>query len=238
MLPIEIGGYMKNRFILIGLIFLLSSCASSNSSQKLTPETAPCVACQEAKAAQDRAASAASQPAQPKAVVAAAPVAQISPTPKNEDIVKVKIETTLGVIEANLFAKEVPKTVANFVKLAEKGFYDGIIFHRVIPDFMIQTGDPNGTGTGGPGYQFADEFSPNLKHSKPGMLSMANSGPNTNGSQFFITVAATPWLDNKHSIFGEITSGMDIAKQISMVNRDRSDKPIKELKMIKVTILK
>ena len=137
-----------------------------------------------------------------------------------------------------LFAAEAPKTVANFVKLAEKGFYNGIIFHRVIPDFMIQTGDPNGTGTGGPGYQFADEFTAKQKHNKPGIFSMANSGPNTNGSQFFITVAATPWLDGKHAVFGEITSGMDIAKQISMVNRDRGDKPIKEIKMIKVSILK
>ena len=108
---------------------------------------------------------------------------------EGEDIVKVKIETTMGEIQAELNAKEAPKTVENFVKLAKQGFYDGIIFHRVIPDFMIQTGDPTGTGTGGPGYKFADEFSPSLKHVKAGILSMANSGPNTNGSQFFITDA-------------------------------------------------
>ncbi len=229
---------MKNRFILIGLLFLLSSCASSDkTAQTLTPDTAPCVACQEVKDAQARAAA---QTAKPAVVAAAVPAVQVSPTPtqKEEGIVKVKIETTMGVIEANLFANEAPKTVENFVKLAEKGFYNGIIFHRVIPDFMIQTGDPTGTGMGGPGYQFADEFSPKLKHSKPGILSMANSGPNTNGSQFFITVAPTPWLDGRHAIFGEVTSGMDVATQISMVNRDRSDKPIKEIKMIKVTVVK
>src|SRR5690242_7255053 len=115
-------------------------------------------------------------------------IAQAAGDAKGADSdVKVKITTTMGVIEAKLFAKQVPKTVSNFVELARKGFYNGIVFHRVIPDFMIQTGDPKGDGTGGPGYSFNDEFVPELKHSKPGMLSMANAGPNTNGSQFFIT---------------------------------------------------
>lgn len=150
---------------------------------------------------------------------------------------KVKITTTLGVIEAKLFHKEAPNTVANFVELARKGFYNGIVFHRVIPKFMIQTGDPKGNGTGGPGYAFGDEFSPNLKHSKPGIFSMANSGPNTNGSQFFITVAPTPHLDNRHSVFGEVVTGMDIATKISEVDRDGSDRPKKELKMEKVEII-
>ncbi|HRK62307.1 MAG TPA: peptidylprolyl isomerase [Candidatus Omnitrophota bacterium] len=153
-------------------------------------------------------------------------------------MVKVKIETNMGVIEASLFANEAPKTVENFVKLAEKGFYDGIIFHRVIPDFMVQTGDPTGTGRGGPGYQFEDEFSPKLKHNKPGIFSMANSGPGTNGSQFFITVAATPWLDNRHSIFGEVTAGMDVVTKISLASRDRQDKPVSEIKMLKVSVEK
>ncbi len=154
-----------------------------------------------------------------------------------EGIVKVKIETSLGDIQVDLFAKDAPKTVENFVTLANKGFYDGLMFHRVIPDFMIQTGDPTGTGAGDPGYKFADEFSPKLRHSKPGMLSMANSGPNTNGSQFFITEAATPWLDNRHSVFGEVTEGMDIVKKIARVQRDPRDKPLQPVLMKKVSVL-
>ena len=223
----------KNNFLLIGTLFILSACASSNSSQSVIPAKATCAACQE------KAQTTLAAPVKPAPVAAPAAVS-VSPTPtqKEEGIVKVNIETTLGLVEVKLFAAEAPKTVENFVKLAEKGFYNGIIFHRVIPDFMVQTGDPTGTGMGGPGYQFADEFTAKQKHSKPGILSMANSGPGTNGSQFFITVAPTPWLDGKHSVFGEVTGGMDIVKQISMVNRDRSDKPIKEIKMIKVTVLK
>ena len=154
-----------------------------------------------------------------------------------EGIVKVKIETSLGDIQVDLFAKDAPKTVENFVSLANKGFYDGLMFHRVIPDFMIQTGDPTGTGAGDPGYKFADEFSPKLRHSKPGMLSMANSGPNTNGSQFFITEAATPWLDNRHSVFGEVTQGMDVVNKIARVQRDPRDKPLQPVLMKKVSVL-
>lgn len=114
------------------------------------------------------------------------------------------ITTNRGDIRLELFEDKVPNTVANFVKLAQDGFYDGLKFHRVIEDFMIQTGCPKGTGTGGPGYQFEDEFHPELKHDKPGILSMANAGPNTNGSQFFITHVPTPWLDRKHSVFGRV----------------------------------
>ena len=149
-------------------------------------------------------------------------------------------ETSQGNIVIKLLEKEAPKTVENFVGLAEgtkeftnektgkkekRPFYDGLIFHRVIPDFMIQGGCPHGSGMGGPGYKFADEFHPSLKHAKPGKLSMANSGPNTNGSQFFITVAATPWLDNRHTIFGEVVEGQEVANKISAVPRDRSDRP-------------
>lgn len=126
------------------------------------------------------------------------------------------IETSRGTIKLELFADKTPKTVANFEKLAKQGFYDGLKFHRVIPDFMIQTGCPKGTGTGDAGYKFADEFHPDLKHKGPGVLSMANAGPNTNGSQFFITHVATPWLDGKHSVFGQVIEGQDVVNAIQM----------------------
>jgi cyclophilin family peptidyl-prolyl cis-trans isomerase len=145
-------------------------------------------------------------------------------------------DTTEGRFKAKLFDDKVPGTVKNFVDLAEgtktgKPFYDGLIFHRVIPDFMIQGGCPQGTGRGGPGYQFADEFHASLKHTKPCLLSMANSGPNTNGSQFFVTVAPTPWLDNRHSIFGEVVEGYDVVEKISKLPRDSQDRPKKEVKI-------
>ncbi len=124
------------------------------------------------------------------------------------------IETNRGVIVLKLYAAQAPRTVNNFVCLAEDGFYDGVTFHRVIPDFMVQTGDPTGTGRGGPGYTFKDEFDPKLKHDQPGVLSMANSGPGTNGSQFFITHVPTPWLDGKHSVFGQVTQGLDVVNAI------------------------
>jgi peptidyl-prolyl cis-trans isomerase A (cyclophilin A) len=155
---------------------------------------------------------------------------------KDTKDLSVRITTTMGVIEAKLFYDKAPQTVSNFVTLARKGFYNGVVFHRVIPGFMIQTGDPEGTGMGGPGYSFADEFHPDLKHDKPGILSMANAGPNTNGSQFFITVEKTPHLDNKHSVFGEVTKGMDIAVKISEVKTDGT-KPVTPVKMEKVEII-
>jgi peptidyl-prolyl cis-trans isomerase A (cyclophilin A) len=160
-------------------------------------------------------------------------------------------ETSQGNIVVKLLEKEAPNTVANFVGLAEgtkefadpktgqkvkRPFYDGLIFHRVIPQFMIQGGCPEATGRGGPGYRFADEFHPSLNHSKAGKLSMANAGPGTNGSQFFITVAATPWLDNKHTIFGEVIEGQDVADKISKVPRDSSDRPRTPVTMNKVRI--
>ena len=151
-------------------------------------------------------------------------------------VVKAKIFTSMGIVEARLFAKDAPKTVSNFVTLARSGFYKGIVFHRVIPKFMIQTGDPKGDGTGGPGYTFADEIGPSLKHSKAGMLSMANAGPNTNGSQFFITVAPAPQLDGRHAVFGEVTSGLEVAVKISEVET-AGTKPKKEVKIDKIEIL-
>ena len=123
-------------------------------------------------------------------------------------------ETDKGTIRIELFADKTPKTVANFEKLAKESFYDGLTFHRVIPDFMIQGGCPKGDGTGGPGYKFADEFHPSLKHDSPGILSMANAGPNTNGSQFFITHVPTPWLDGKHTVFGKVIEGQDVVDAI------------------------
>ena len=152
-----------------------------------------------------------------------------------------RFQTSEGNFRAKLYADKAPKTVENFVTLAEgsktgKPFYDNLVFHRVIPDFMIQGGCPEGSGRGGPGYKFADEFHPSLKHSKPGLLSMANAGPNTNGSQFFVTVAATPWLDNKHAIFGEVVEGYDVVEKISRLPRDSNDRPKKEVKLQSVTI--
>lgn len=163
--------------------------------------------------------------------------AALTAAPQGGEIMKVKIQTTMGDILADLYAQEAPKTVENFVTLAGKNFYDGIIFHRVIPGFMVQTGDPTGTGRGGPGYEFKDEFSPSLRHDKAGVLSMANAGPDTNGSQFFITVAPAPWLDNRHSVFGRVTHGMDVVEKIVHVPRDKSDKPLQPVKMTRVEVL-
>jgi cyclophilin family peptidyl-prolyl cis-trans isomerase len=135
------------------------------------------------------------------------------------------MQTSKGTIELELFDEDAPKTVANFTKLAGEGFYDGLIFHRVIPDFMIQAGCPRGDGTGGPGYSFEDEF--NQHPVARGYLAMANSGPNTNGSQFFVvTTEAAPWLDGKHTVFGRLTAGQDVADRISEVERDGRDRPL------------
>ena len=161
------------------------------------------------------------------------------------------IDTTQGKFTCEFFEKEAPNTVANFVGLArglrpwkdpktgtwvKKPFYDGLTFHRVIPDFMIQGGDPLGSGMGNPGYRFADEVSPGVTFDKPGLLAMANSGPNTNGSQFFITVADTSWLTGKHTIFGEVVEGYDIVEKISKVSRDGMDRPKTPVVLQSVTI--
>jgi len=144
------------------------------------------------------------------------------------------LHTSKGDVKVELFADKVPTTVNNFVFLAREGFYDGTTFHRVIKDFMVQGGDPTGTGTGGPGYKFKDEFGPNLKHTGPGILSMANAGPHTNGSQFFITHTATPWLDGKHSVFGKVVEGMDAVNAIPERDPGRARTPGETLKSIEI----
>jgi peptidyl-prolyl cis-trans isomerase A (cyclophilin A) len=161
------------------------------------------------------------------------------------------LDTTQGRVVVRLFPDHAPKTVANFVELAEGSrqwtdpqtrqattakLYDGTIFHRVIPDFMIQGGDPLGTGTGGPGYKFADEIHPDLQFSKPYLLAMANAGPGTNGSQFFITTAATPWLNGRHTIFGEVIEGADVVDKISHLKTGSQDRPVENVVIESVTV--
>jgi cyclophilin family peptidyl-prolyl cis-trans isomerase len=148
----------------------------------------------------------------------------------------VTFRTTLGDIQMEIFQDKAPKTAGNFLTLAKKGFYTGLTFHRVIPGFMIQGGCPKGDGTGGPGYEIPDEFHPSLHHSGPGILSMANAGPNTGGSQFFITLAATGWLDGKHAIFGQVTKGLDVVQKIGAVPRDGRDRPKTPVKVTEVTV--
>jgi peptidyl-prolyl cis-trans isomerase A (cyclophilin A) len=163
-----------------------------------------------------------------------------------------RFTTSEGSFTVRFFDQDAPRTVENFVGLAEgtkewtdprsgktmkKPYYDGLIFHRVIDDFMIQGGDPTGTGTGGPGYKFADEFSAKLRHNRPGLLSMANAGPNTNGSQFFVTLVPTPWLDNKHSVFAEVVEGLDVVKKIGKVPVSKpGDRPLKDVVIQSVKI--
>lgn len=161
--------------------------------------------------------------------------------PKNDTLTIAVIQTNMGTIEIELYADKAIKTVQNFVGLAEKKYYDGVIFHRVIDNFMIQGGDPTGTGSGGQsiwGKPFEDEVRTGLKHSSEGILSMANAGPNTNGSQFFITLRDTPWLDGKHTIFGKVISGMDVVKAIGKVKTNQNDRPLSDVVMQSVTIEK
>ncbi len=148
----------------------------------------------------------------------------------------VTIETNQGTITAEMYMDVAPKTAGNFIELAKKGYYDGLVFHRVISGFMLQGGCPDGTGTGGPGYTIPDEFAPGLGHTDSGTFSMANSGPNTGGSQFFITLAATPWLDGKHAIFGKVTGGLDIVEAIGKLSTGRNDRPTEDVVMDKVTV--
>ena len=151
---------------------------------------------------------------------------------------KIKFTTNKGVFVAEMFEDKAPLTTKNFIELVEKGFYDGIIFHRVIDGFMIQGGDPTGTRMGGPGYKIKDEFGEGLKHDDEGILSMANAGPNTGGSQFFITLAPTPWLNGHHAIFGKVVEGMDVVRLIGVVPTDFRDRPREAVTMEKVEVVK
>lgn len=170
-------------------------------------------------------------------------------TPNFPDVADVKgaiLHTSMGDIEVKLFASQVPKTVGNFVGLSEGTvqwsgsgpLYSNVVFHRIIKNFMLQGGDPEGTGRGGPGYRFDDEFDKSLRHDKPGVLSMANAGPGTNGSQFFITTVPTPHLDDRHSVFGEVTNGMDIVKAIEAAPTGAGDRPVEDIILKSVTIVR
>ena len=151
---------------------------------------------------------------------------------------QIRFRTNMGEFVAEMFEDKAPKTTENFISLVEKKFYDGIIFHRVIDGFMIQGGDPTGTGMGGPGYKIADEFGEGLTHDDEGYFSMANAGPNTGGSQFFITLAPTPWLNGHHAIFGRVVEGMDVVRKIGVTQTDFRDRPLEEVKMETVEVVK
>jgi peptidyl-prolyl cis-trans isomerase A (cyclophilin A) len=185
------------------------------------------------------------------AFLLSAPAVTAAQGPEKKSPVYATLKTSMGDIVVQLFEGKAPNTVANFVGLAsgtkewsdpksgdrvKRPLYNGTVFHRVIPGFMIQGGDPLGNGTGGPGFRFADEFHPDLKHTKPGIMSMANAGPNTNGSQFFITQKATPWLDGRHSVFGEVVKGQNVVDAIINVPRDARDRPLKEVVIKEVVI--
>ncbi|KAK3355281.1 peptidyl-prolyl cis-trans isomerase ppi1 [Neurospora tetraspora] len=153
----------------------------------------------------------------------------------------VAVETTMGTFTLELYTTHAPKTCKNFATLADRGYYDATPFHRIIKDFMIQGGDPTGTGRGGSsiyGEKFEDEIHPGLKHTGAGVLSMANAGPNTNGSQFFITLAPTPWLDGKHTIFGRVKKGMGVIRRMGMVPTDKEDRPATEVKIVKARVVR
>ncbi|KAI4862225.1 peptidyl-prolyl cis-trans isomerase-like 1 [Hypoxylon rubiginosum] len=152
----------------------------------------------------------------------------------------VVLETSMGAITVELYTSHAPRTCTNFATLSRRGYYDGVVFHRVIANFMAQTGDPTGTGRGGTsiyGDKFADEIAPDLRHTGAGVLSMANSGRDTNGSQFFLTLAPTPWLDGKHTVFGRVKAGMAVLKRMGLVKTDADDRPVEEVKIIRARVL-
>jgi len=239
----------KTSFIsLLALAVIFSGCVSISERSKLEqPVESEPVQTEAAIQTPDSAPEPA--PVVPKNVEPPKPKPAVKPKEKKE--MSATIETSLGTIKIKLLPENAPLTVANFKELAQgtkewtdpktgkkvkNKFYDGLIFHRVIPQFMIQGGCPLGRGTGGPGYKFQDEIDPALKFDRPGVLAMANSGPNTNGSQFFITEVPTPWLNGNHTIFGYVTEGIDIVKKIARQEVDFSDKPIKDVVIKKVVV--
>ncbi len=159
------------------------------------------------------------------------------PTEDTTMATTILMETSMGNVKIQLYDDKVPETAGNFKKLVEEGYYNGIIFHRIIADFMIQGGDPTGTGTGGPGYTIKDEFHPDLRHTKKGLLSMANAGPNTGGSQFFITLVPTPHLDGKHAIFGEVIEGIEVINAMGAVETGAGDRPLTEVVIQKASVV-
>jgi peptidyl-prolyl cis-trans isomerase A (cyclophilin A) len=218
------------------------------------PPSTPPPSTEKPAAEADKPAAAPETPAPPAEKPPAPPAAADSSKPsaaKHGPGVYAHLTTNHGTMIARLFDKEVPRTVENFVGLAEgkkqwrnprtnsmvrRPYYNNLTFHRIIPGFMIQGGDPEGTGMGGPGYRFDDEFHPKLRHSKAGILSMANAGPNTNGGQFFITLGPTPHLDNRHSVFGEVVDGLDVVRRIGKVPTGRGDRPVNDVRIQSVTI--
>jgi cyclophilin family peptidyl-prolyl cis-trans isomerase len=231
------------------LVLVLALVLAQPSQSVATPTPAPAIVPPATTAPLPTTAPAATPAAAPATVEQSArPLASVAPAQRNDyykaapamslDTAKkyqATIVTDKGNIVIDLFADKAPLTVNNFVFLARQGFYDGVTFHRVIAGFMAQTGDPTGTGMGGPGYKFADEFHPTLKHDGPGVLSMANSGANTNGSQFFITYAATPWLDGKHSVFGKVVQGMGVLQAIAPRDPQTAQTPGDVIRRIDIT---
>lgn len=171
-----------------------------------------------------------------KAKAAELPTEEVKQTEQAQKNRVACFDTNHGLFKIELFEDKAPITTGNFIKLVNQQFYNGVVFHRVIDGFMIQGGDPKGLGTGGPGYTIPDEFHPDLKHSAPGILSMANAGPNTGGSQFFITLAATPWLDNRHAVFGQVVDGLDVVQAIGKVKTGPMDRPAENVVINKITL--
>ncbi len=202
----SVGVYVLAASFVLCAGFVVSGCKKARTPEKVTQETV--------EKAPKTPKETPAKPAEVETSEEAPPAPAKTETPKKAERMIARMVTDKGIIVLQLHYKKVPKTCANFQKLADAGFYDGLMFHRVIPNFMIQGGCPEGTGRGGPGYKFADEFHPDLTHTGAGVLSMANSGPNTNGSQFFITHASTAWLDNKHSVFGKVIEGQDVVDAI------------------------
>ena len=247
---------MRTRILTTGLLLLALTACSKDKEKEATPAKAPEAAAAKPPEPAKPPEAVAAKPPEPAAQPTPPPPAQPELTGWQKAAMEGKdlyatLETSKGTLVVKLFSKDAPKTVANFVGLAtgekewkdpatlqmtKRPLYNGTIFHRVIPNFMIQGGDPLGQGVGGPGYTFEDEFKSGRVFDKPGILAMANRGPATNGSQFFITVAPTPWLNNHHTIFGEVVKNYDVVDKITKVQRDPRDRPLEPITLKKVTI--